>query len=176
MKNFTKIAITLAAAGGACYLLRDKLKTTKAYQTVESSETVKKAKASATDTYRRVKNSEPVRKAVDTVSGTCDKIKGSIKDKMDAPDDASREYFVLHEGAADSETSATDAGADDDVIAAKVVTETVAESEGILAKAANAVANAASTDAEDVVGDEYMGLSDVSEDPEVLEEQDKLDV
>ena len=28
----------------------------------------------------------------------------------------------------------------------------------------------------DVIGDEYMGLSDTSEDPAVLEEQDKLDV
>ena len=34
MKNLTKLALTLAAAGGVCYIFKDKLKATKAYQTV----------------------------------------------------------------------------------------------------------------------------------------------
>ena len=56
------------------------------------------------------------------------------------------------------------------------MTETVAEAEDVLAEATDAVSNAADSDTSDVIGDEYMGLSDVSEDPSVLSEQDKLDV
>ena len=62
MKNLTKLALTLAAAGGVCYLFKDKLKATKAYQTVESNDTIKKAKAAASDSYHKVKDSEAVRK------------------------------------------------------------------------------------------------------------------
>ena len=49
MNKLAKMALTLAAAGSVCYLFKDKIKTTKAYQTVENNDTVKKAKATATD-------------------------------------------------------------------------------------------------------------------------------
>ena len=77
------------------------------------------------------------------------------------------------------EPAATEAPATPDTpeeTTAKVVTETVAEAEDVLAEATDAVSNAADSDTSDVIGDEYMGLSDVSEDPSVLSEQDKLDV
>ena len=45
MNKLAKMALTLAAAGSVCYLFKDKIKTTKAYQTVENNDTVKKAKA-----------------------------------------------------------------------------------------------------------------------------------
>lgn len=231
MKNFTKLALTLAAAGSVCYLFRDKLKTTKAYQTVESNDTIKKAKAAAsdsyhkvkesdtvkkikenenvkkaasavTDTYRKVKDSESahkaketikgtykkvkesdtVKKAKDTVSDKYDKIKDTIKDKMDHTDDSDREYFTLH-GQSDLEASDTETSASVDIASevseedtAKAVTEAVAETEDVIAEATGAVAQAADSKNSDVIGDEYMGLSDTSEDPSVLEEQDKLDV
>ncbi len=63
-----------------------------------------------------------------------------------------------------------------DETTAKAVTETVAEAEDVLAEATGAVANAAAAETSEVIGDEYMGLSDVSEDPSVLSDQDKLDV
>lgn len=246
MKNLTKLALTLAAAGGVCYLFKDKLKTTKAYQTVESNDTIKKAKAAASDSYHKVKDSETVRKirenenvkkatsaasetyhkvkdsesvqkaketlkdtyqkvkdsdtvkkAKDTVSDKYDKIKDTIKDKMDHPEDADREYFTLH-GEGEDESSASDVTISDNDISdtaasdndtsdsatseandeetAKAVTEAVAETEDVIAEATGAVAQAADPKSADVIGDEYMGLSDTSEDPAVLEEQDKLDV
>lgn len=246
MKNLTKLALTLAAAGGVCYLFKDKLKTTKAYQTVESNDTIKKAKAAASDSYHKVKDSETVRKirenenvkkatsaasetyhkvkdsesvqkaketlkdtyqkvkdsdtvkkAKDTVSDKYDKIKDTIKDKMDHPEDADREYFTLH-GEGEDESSASDVTIPDNDISdnatsdnatsdsatseandeetAKAVTEAVAETEDVIAEATGAVAQAADPKSADVIGDEYMGLSDTSEDPAVLEEQDKLDV
>lgn len=209
MKNLTKLALTLAAAGSVCYLFKDKIKTSKAYQTVESNDTVKKAKATATDTYHKVKDSETVKKikdsetvqkikdsetvqkaketikdtyhkvkdsetvqkAKDTVSDKYDKIKDTIKDKMDTVDDSDREYFTLHEHTSGDTTAATE-----DESTAKAVTETVAEAEDVLAEATGAVVSAAEADDTEVIGDEYMGLSDVSEDPAVLSEQDKLDV
>lgn len=204
MKNLTKLALTLAAAGSVCYLFKDKIKASKAYQTVESNDTVRKAKETASDTYHKVKESDTVKKiknsdtikkikdnenvqkakatatstihkAKETVNDKYDKIKDTIKDKMESTDDGDREYFTLHE----NETSATEAPKSSDTseaTTAKVVTETVAEAEDVLAEATDAVSNAADSDTSDVIGDEYMGLSDVSEDPSVLSEQDKLDV
>ena len=75
MKNLTKLALTLAAAGGVCYLFKDKLKATKAYQTVESNDTIKKAKAAASDSYHKVKDSEAVRKIKEKLQGKNGKIK-----------------------------------------------------------------------------------------------------
>ena len=106
---------------------------------------------------------------------------------MDHPEDADREYFTLH-GDGENESSASDvtiSGSDTSISAAseatdeetaKAVTEAVAETEGVIAEATGAVAQAADSKSADVIGDEYMGLSDTSEDPAVLEEQDKLDV
>lgn len=218
MKSLTKLALTLAAAGGVCYLFKDKIKTSKAYQTVESNDTMKKAKEAAADTYHRVKDSDTIKKikesdtvkkikdndnvkkakesikdtyhkvkdsetvhrAKETVSDTYDKIKDKVKDKMDTTDDGDREYFTLHEQAdIDDSAAAMESSAAVEVeekSTAKAVTETVAEAEDVLAEATGAVANAADADTDEVIGDEYMGLSDVSEDPSVLSEQDKLDV
>ena len=75
MNKLAKMALTLAAAGSVCYLFKDKIKTTKAYQTVENNDTVKKAKATATDTYHKVKDSETVKKIKD--SETYHKVKDS---------------------------------------------------------------------------------------------------
>lgn len=228
MKGFTKLALTLAAAGGVCYLFKDKIAATKAYQTVESNDTVRKAKATAGDTYHKVRNSEPVRKftenekvkkaassakdtynkvkeseavqkakstagetynkvkdsetvqkakaaAEDTYNKVKDKVKDTLKDKTDSQSDSDREYFTLHEGAVESD-AASQSEVSDIETAAKTVSDTVAESEGIIAEAANAMASAVESKNQDVLGDEYMGLSDVSEDPVSLEEQDKLDV
>ena len=119
-------------------------------------------------------------KAKETVSDTYDKIKDKVKDKMDTTDDGDREYFTLHEHAdIDDSATAMESSAAVEVeekSTAKAVTETVAEAEDVLAEATGAVANAADADTDEVIGDEYMGLSDVSEDPSVLSEQDKLDV
>lgn len=222
MNKLTKMALTLAAAGSVCYLFKDKIKTTKAYQTVENNDSVKKAKATAKDTYHKVKDSETVRKikdsetyhkvkdsetvqkakdtikdtynkvkdseavqkAKDTVSDTYDKLKDKVKEKAASTEDGDREYFTLHEdttGAVEttSEEAATEGVAAPeatDETTAKAVTETVAEAEDVLAEATGAVANAADAETSEVIGDEYMGLSDVSEDPSVLSDQDKLDV
>ena len=221
MNKLAKMALTLAAAGSVCYLFKDKIKTTKAYQTVENNDTVKKAKATATDTYHKVKDSETVKKIKDsetyhkvkdsetvqkakdtikdtynkvkdsetvqkaknTVSDTYDKLKDKVKEKAASTEDGDREYFTLHEDTTGAEEAATEdvvtpeATADiPDETTAKAVTETVAEAEDVLAEATGAVANAAAAETSEVIGDEYMGLSDVSEDPSVLSDQDKLDV
>lgn len=226
MNKLAKMALTLAAAGSVCYLFKDKIKTTKAYQTVENNDTVKKAKATATDTYHKVKDSETVQKIKDsetyhkvkdsetvqkakdtikdtynkvkdsetvqkaknTVSDTYDKLKDKVKEKAASTEDGDREYFTLHEDTTGAEETTSEGAATEDVVTpeatadipdettAKAVTETVAEAEDVLAEATGAVANAAAAETSEVIGDEYMGLSDVSEDPSVLSDQDKLDV
>lgn len=188
MNKLTKMALTLAAAGSVCYLFKDKIKTTKAYQTVENNDTVKKAKATATDTYHKVKDSETVQKAKNTVSDTYDKLKDKVKEKAASTEDGDREYFTLHEDTTGAEETTSEEAATEDAVTpeatadipdettAKAVTETVAEAEDVLAEATGAVANAADAETSEVIGDEYMGLSDVSEDPSVLSDQDKLDV
>lgn len=216
MNKLTKMALTLAAAGSVCYLFKDKIKTTKAYQTVENNDSVKKAKATAKDTYHKVKDSETVRKikdsetyhkvkdsetvqkakdtikdtynkvkdseavqkAKDTVSDTYDKLKDKVKEKAASTEDGDREYFTLHEDTTSEEAATEGVAAPEatDETTAKAVTETVAEAEDVLAEATGAVANAADAETSEVIGDEYMGLSDVSEDPSVLSDQDKLDV
>ena len=99
-----------------------------------------------------------------------------------------REYFTLHEDTTGAEETTSEEAATEDAVTpeatadipdettAKAVTETVAEAEDVLAEATGAVANAADAETSEVIGDEYMGLSDVSEDPSVLSDQDKLDV
>ena len=123
-----------------------------------------------------------MKKAKDTVSDKYDKINDTIKDTMDHTDDPDREYFTLH-GQSDLEASDSESSASVDIASevseedtAKAVTEAVAETEDVIAEATGAVAQAADSKSSDVIGDEYMGLSDTSEDPSVLEEQDKLDV
>ena len=135
-----------------------------------------------------MKDSETVQKAKNTVSDTYDKLKDKVKEKAASTEDGDREYFTLHEDTTGAEETTSEEAATEDVVTpeatadipdettAKAVTETVAEAEDVLAEATGAVANAAAAETSEVIGDEYMGLSDVSEDPSVLSDQDKLDV
>ena len=136
---------------------------------------MQKAKDTVMDTYQKVKESDTVQKAKDTVKDTYDQIKDKVKDKMDCSDDSSREYFTLNEqdGSTDADVASSDVFDED---AAKAVTDAVAQSEDVIAEATDAVLNVADSEQSDVIGNEYMGLSDVSEDPSVLADQDKLDV
>lgn len=160
MGKLFKAVVAAAAIGSVCYVFKDKIKATKAYQTLGVDEKV-------------------------------EKVKTTIKDKMPIKDESERDYFTLSD---DDQTSEDNQTTDD--ISEEAVTEAAAEADEIEAVTEEAsaptvpVAND-ETSASDVsamvddllsdipeisIGSEDMGLSDVSEDFDVLAEQDKLDI
>lgn len=157
MGKLFKAVVAAAAIGSVCYVFKDKIKATKAYQTLGVDEKV-------------------------------EKVKTTIKDKMPIKDDAERDYFTL----SDDDQTGEDKQADDDN-SEEAVTEAAAEVEEITEEASAPTVPVANdeTSASDVsamvddllsdipeisIGSEDMGLSDVSEDFDVLAEQDKLDI
>ena len=160
--SFLKLMVTAAAVGGVCYAFRDKIKETKVYKSLDVEDKVEKAKR-------------------------------TIKEKVSSKDDDDREYFTLNE---DDESTATDeagviseeAATTEDApsdITAKVndLLSDIPEikiSESELAEEATTddapAEEAENPEEESPVIYENDGLSDTSEDLDVLEEQDKLDI
>lgn len=157
MGKLFKAVVAAAAIGSVCYVFKDKIKATKAYQTLGVDEKV-------------------------------EKVKTTIKDKMPIKDDTERDYFTLN----DADQTTDDNQATDDV-PEEAATEAAAEVEEAAEEAPAPAVTVVNdeTSASDVsamvddllsdipeisIGSEDMGLSDVSEDSDVLAEQDKLDV
>lgn len=164
MGKLFKALVAAAAVGSVCYVFKDKIKATKAYQTLGVDEKV-------------------------------EKVKTTIKDKMPIKDDTERDYFTLNDAdqATDDAEEAVDASEEAVTEAAAEVEEAAAEVEDAVKEASAPSVTAVNdeTSASDVsamvdnllsdipemsIGSEDMGLSDVSEDVDVLAEQDKLDI
>lgn len=153
MGKLFKAVVAAAAIGSVCYVFKDKIKATKAYQTLGVDEKV-------------------------------EKVKTTIKDKMPIKDDTERDYFTLN----DADQTTDDNQATDDVPeeAATEVEEAAEEAPAPTVTVVNDETSASDVSAmvddllsdipEISIGSEDMGLSDVSEDSDVLAEQDKLDV
>lgn len=160
-----KLMVTAAAIGGVCYAFRDKIKETKVYKSLDVEDKVEKAKR-------------------------------TIKEKIDSKDDKDRDYFTLNDEKEDNPSEDTDTQAENEEAA------TVDEaSEDITAKVNNllsdipeiniseseltpdvqaeneeaATADEASEEETPIIY-ENEGLSDTSEDLDVIEEQDRLDI
>lgn len=149
-----KAAATIAAIGGVCYVFRDKIKNSTVYQSLDMDNKV-------------------------------EKVKHTIKEKMPAKEEtADRDYFSLDDAVDNTDTNAEAATVAESVsdVTAKVddlLSDIPSTSED--AAPEETVAEEAAT--EDVAKEEESpilyeneGLSDVSEDLDVIEEQDKLDL
>lgn len=154
-----KAAATIAAIGGVCYVFRDKIKNSTVYQSLDMDDKV-------------------------------EKVKHTIKEKMPAKEEtADRDYFSLDDAVDNTDTNAEAATVAESVsdVTAKVddllsdipsTSEDTAPEETVAEEAATE-----DTSTEDVAKEEESpilyeneGLSDVSEDLDVIEEQDKLDL
>lgn len=154
-----KAAATIAAIGGVCYVFRDKIKNSTVYQSLDMDDKV-------------------------------EKVKHTIKEKMPAKEEtADRDYFSLDDTVDNTDTNAEAATVAESVsdVTAKVddllsdipsTSEDTAPEETVAEEAATE-----DTSTEDVAKEEESpilyeneGLSDVSEDLDVIEEQDKLDL
>ena len=149
-----KAAATIAAIGGVCYVFRDKIKNSTVYQSLDMDDKV-------------------------------EKVKHTIKEKMPAKEEtADRDYFSLDDAVDNTDTNAEAATVAESVsdVTAKVddlLSDIPSTSED--AAPEETVAEEAAT--EDVAKEEESpilyeneGLSGVSEDLDVIEEQDKLDL
>ena len=149
-----KAVATIAAIGGVCYVFRDKIKNSTVYQSLDMDDKV-------------------------------EKVKHTIKEKMPAKEEtADRDYFSLDDTVDNTDTNAEAATVAESVsdVTAKVddlLSDIPSTSED--AAPEETVAEEAAT--EDVAKEEESpilyeneGLSDVSEDLDVIEEQDKLDL
>lgn len=149
-----KAVATIAAIGGVCYVFRDKIKNSTVYQSLDMDDKV-------------------------------EKVKHTIKEKMPAKEEtADRDYFSLDDAVDNTDTNAEAATVAESVsdVTAKVddlLSDIPSTSED--AAPEETVAEEAAT--EDVAKEEESpilyeneGLSDVSEDLDVIEEQDKLDL
>ena len=154
-----KAAATIAAIGGVCYVFRDKIKNSTVYQSLDMDDKL-------------------------------EKVKHTIKEKMPAKEEtADRDYFSLDDAVDNTDTNAEAATVAESVsdVTAKVddllsdipsTSEDTAPEETVAEEAATE-----DTATEDVAKEEESpilyeneGLSDVSEDLDVIEEQDKLDL
>lgn len=161
--KFLSAIVTVAAIGGVCYAFRDKIKESKVYQSLDVEDKV-------------------------------EKVKTTIKEKMPTKDDAERDYFTLNEedvvttDATEAEEGTETASADDSA-ASEVLEEAIATDISESASDVSAMVDDLLSDIpeiqiaeEDVKKEESPiiyeneGLSDSSEDLDVIEEQDKLDI
>ncbi len=169
MGKLFKAVVAAAAIGSVCYVFKDKIKATKAYQTLGVDEKV-------------------------------EKVKTTIKDKMPIKDEAERDYFTLsdddqtnNDNQTNDDNQSNDDNQPNDDISEEAVTETATMDDDATEEASAPTVTVVNdeTSASDVsaivddllsdipeisIGSEDMGLSDVSEDFDVLAEQDKLDV
>ena len=154
-----KAAATIAAIGGVCYVFRDKIKNSTVYQSLDMDDKV-------------------------------EKVKNTIKEKMPAKEEAAdRDYFSLDDTVDNTDTN------DEAATVAESVSDVTAKVDDLLSDIPSAseeavpeetpAEEAATEDAatEDAAKEEESpilyeneGLSDVSEDLDVIEEQDKLDL
>jgi hypothetical protein len=143
-----KTMVVLAAAGGVCYAMKDKIKASKAYQSLDVDDKV-------------------------------EKVKNTIKEKMPSKEENDRDYFTLND-------DTTEDASQDETAAAKVpeTAENISDKvNDLLSDIPEIKITREDVDkpADDKQGEppviyENDGLSDVSEDIDVLEEQDKLDI
>lgn len=154
-----KAAATIAAIGGVCYVFRDKIKNSTVYQSLDMDDKV-------------------------------EKVKHTIKEKMPAKEEtADRDYFSLDDTVDNTDPNAEAATVAESVsdVTAKVddllsdipsTSEDTAPEETVAEEAATEDTSTeyVAKEEESPILYENEGLSDVSEDLDVIEEQDKLDL
>lgn len=152
-----KVVVTAAAVGGVCYAFRDKIKETKVYKSLDVEDKVEKAKR-------------------------------TIKEKTAEKKDDDRDYFTLNEDGQENENP-EDCAACEEVAAENEAPEDITAKVNDLLSDIPKIKITESDEAEDITEDatasdseesplvyENEGLSDSSDDFDVLDEQDKLDI
>lgn len=189
-KNFFSKLLTLTAAaaavGGACYVFRDKIKSSPLYKATLDK---------AYDLYDKWKERQEDEDDDDFEDFSFDE-NDDFDDVFSGEDKSEREYTSItinakedsvespnEEAVQEDETSQpaenspiTEAPQEDEVSPAVIQDEepNITPSDGIIPTIPFGTKDT-SEDEPEVLGYENEGLSDVSEDPDVLEEQDKLD-
>jgi hypothetical protein len=135
----------VAAIGGVCYVFRDKIK---------ESETFKKASDKSNDLYDSVKSKMNNDDFTFDDDWDYDNLDDDFDDDGDSTSAGSREYTSLSPAAKEDNAFNDDDSVSDSIPIINIKKE---------------------NDDNEVAGYENEGLSDTSEDPDVLEEQDKLD-
>lgn len=154
-----KAAATIAAIGGVCYVFRDKIKNSTVYQSLDMDDKVEKVK-------NTIKEKMPAKEE------TADRDYFSLDDTVDNTD-TNDEAATVAESVSDVTAKVDDLLSDIPSTPEEAVPEETATEE---ASTEDASTEDAAKEEESPILYENEGLSDVSEDLDVIEEQDKLDL
>ena len=147
-----------AAIGGVCYVFRDKIKESKIYNDLDMDEKLSKVKSF-------VNNNMSCDDYADD-----DFFFDEDEDTSDFSSTTNRGYVALN---TDAETITEDSNSTPSLEDATEPEKAVSDNSGAIPTISFDDMTELKTDEPE--GYEYQGLSDVSEDPDVLEDQDKLD-
>lgn len=171
--KFLKAAAAIAAIGGVCYVFRDKIKNSTVYQSLDVDDKVEKVKST-------IKEKMPVKDEADRDYFSLDDTDGA-SDNADAASESSVKETENAGAASESSVNGTenaDAASDEEAVTmSDEVSDVTAMVDDLISDIPGMSQDTASTDSDDSpILYENEGLSDVSEDLDVIEEQDKLDL
>lgn len=186
--KFLKAAAAIAAIGGVCYVFRDKIKNSTVYQSLDVDDKVEKVKST-------IKEKMPVKDESDRDYFSLDDTDAS-SDNADAASESSAKETENADAASESSVNGTenagassedsdktqDAGSssasdEEAVTMSDEVSDVTAMVDDLISDIPGMNKDTASTVSDDSpILYENEGLSDVSEDLDVIEEQDKLDL
>lgn len=172
--KFLKATAAIAAIGGVCYVFRDKIKNSTVYQSLDVDDKVEKVKST-------IKEKMPVKDEADRDYFSLDDTDGS-SDNADAASESSvKETENAGASSEDSDktqnTGSSSASAEEAVTMSDEVSDVTAMVDDLISDIPGMSQDTASTSSDDSpILYENEGLSDVSEDLDVIEEQDKLDL
>lgn len=172
--KFLKAAAAIAAIGGVCYVFRDKIKNSTVYQSLDVDDKVEKVKST-------IKEKMPVKDEADRDYFSLDDTDGSSDNADAASESSAKETENAGASSEDSDktqdTGSSSASAEEAVTMSDEVSDVTAMVDDLISDIPGMSQDTASTDSDaSPILYENEGLSDVSEDLDVIEEQDKLDL
>ena len=171
--KFLKAAAAIAAIGGVCYVFRDKIKNSTVYQSLDVDDKVEKVKST-------IKEKMPVKDEADRDYFSLDDTDAASDNADAASESSAKETENAGASSEDSvkETENADAASDEEAVTmSDEVSDVTAMVDDLISDISGMSKDTASTDSDDSpILYENEGLSDVSEDLDVIEEQDKLDL
>lgn len=172
--KFLKAAAAIAAIGGVCYVFRDKIKNSTVYQSLDVDDKVEKVKST-------IKEKMPVKDEADRDYFSLDDTDGSSDNADAASESSAKETENAGASSEDSvktqDTGSSSASAEEAATMSDEVSDVTAMVDDLISNIPGMSQDTASTASDDSpILYENEGLSDVSEDLDVIEEQDKLDL
>ena len=172
--KFLKAAAAIAAIGGVCYVFRDKIKNSTVYQSLDVDDKVEKVKST-------IKEKMPVKDEADRDYFSLDDTDGSSDNADAASESSAKETENAGASSEDSDktqdTGSSSASAEEAATMSDEVSDVTAMVDDLISDIPGMSQDTASTASDDSpILYENEGLSGVSEDLDVIEEQDKLDL